>query len=450
MENSKINWTDHTWNPWIGCRHVSAECDHCYADTMVTNRMGRDFSVVQRTKTWKEPHKWNRKAPQLAAELSRRVRVFCASLTDFFIQDADEWRDEAWDVIRQCSEMDWLILTKRPQLIPRRLPADWGTGWPHVWLGTTCGVRSSYSRLDTLRSIPAEVRFISAEPLLESLADIDLTGFHWLIAGGESGSGFRPMKEEWAVELRDICAKSWVGFHFKQHSAFQPGHDAELCGRRYHEPPLVQIVQSAEKLQEQNRQGREHTQKGGQMKIVPLHLRQANELVAKWHRHHKPIKVAKFGIGAVDDNGELVGAAICMRPATQALDDGKTLEVCRLVTKDADDVRKSSVCSILYGACARVASEMGYEKIQTYILDEEPGTSLRGAGWKLEKTGCGGTPRATRRGKDVSDIWDATTLKTKQRWAKILDPKAVKARKPGWDEADIVQDERSIYLRLRY
>ena len=186
------------------------------------------------------------------------------------------------------------------------------------------------------------------------------------------------------------------------------------------------------------------------MRIVPLHLRQANELVAKWHRHHKPIKVAKFSIGAVDDNGELVGAAICMRPATQALDDGKTLEVCRLVTRDADDVRKSSVCSILYGACARVASEMGYEKIQTYILDEEPGTSLRGAGWKLEKTGCGGTPRATRRGKDVSDIWDATTLKTKQRWAKILDPKAVKARKPGWDEADIVQDERGIYLRLRY
>lgn len=125
MENSKINWTDHTWNPWIGCRHVSAECDHCYADTMVTNRMGRDFSIVTHTKTWKEPPKWNRKAPALEAELGRRVRVFCASLTDFFIQDADPWRDEAWDVIRQCTEMDWLILTKRPQLIPRRLPSDY-------------------------------------------------------------------------------------------------------------------------------------------------------------------------------------------------------------------------------------------------------------------------------------------------------------------------------------
>ncbi len=242
MENSNINWTDHTWNPWSGCRHVSAECDHCYADFFVTNRMGGDFGEVRRTKTtWKDPLKWNRKAAQLASEIDRRVRVFCASLTDFFIQDADEWRDEAWEVIRQCHNLDWLILTKRPQLIPRRLPLDWGDGWPHVWLGTTCGVRSSYSRLDALRSIPAKVRFISAEPLLESLADINLDGFHWLIAGGESGPGFRPMREEWAVELRDICARDNVGFHFKQHSAFRPGQGTELCGKVHHEPPLVQI-----------------------------------------------------------------------------------------------------------------------------------------------------------------------------------------------------------------
>ncbi len=251
MENSKITWTDHTWNPWIGCRHVSAECDHCYADTMVTNRMGRDFSVVQRTKTWKDPIKWNRNAQVLAAEMGRRVRVFCASLTDFFIQDADPWRDEAWDVIRRCTEMDWLILTKRPALIAPRLPEDWGQGWPHVWLGTTCGVRSSYPRLDALRKIPAAIRFISAEPLLESLADINLDGFHWLIAGGESGSGFRPMREDWALELRDICSRksaarpSGVGFHFKQHSAFRPGQGAELCGKMHHEPPLVQIDDSS-------------------------------------------------------------------------------------------------------------------------------------------------------------------------------------------------------------
>lgn len=242
MENSKINWTDHTWNPWVGCRSVSAECDHCYADTLVTNRMGRDFGIVTRTKTWKDPIKWNRKAPALEAELGRRVRVFNASLTDFFIQDADAWRDEAWDVIRECRDMDWLILTKRPQLIPSRLPKDWGEGWPHVWLGTTCGVRKSYPRLDALREIPAAVRFISAEPLLESMADINLNGFHWLIAGGESGSGFRPMQDSWALELRDACEQRGVGFHFKQHSAFKPGQGVELDGKLHREPPLVQIA----------------------------------------------------------------------------------------------------------------------------------------------------------------------------------------------------------------
>ncbi|HZU42962.1 MAG TPA: XF1762 family protein [Terriglobales bacterium] len=184
------------------------------------------------------------------------------------------------------------------------------------------------------------------------------------------------------------------------------------------------------------------------MKIVPLHLREANALVAKYHRHHKPIRVAKFSIGAINDAGELVGAAICMRPAVAALDDGKTIEVCRLATDDSEDTKKACVCSVLYMACARVAAAMGYAKIQTYILDEEPGTSLRGAGWKLEKTGCGGTPRGTRRGKDVSHIWDATTLKTKQRWAKILDGKTPKPQKPGWDAMEVVQDAKGIYLRL--
>lgn len=120
------------------------------------------------------------------------MRVFCASLTDFFIQDADPWRDEAWKVIRECPNLDFLILTKRPSLIPSRLPADWRNGYPNVWLGTTCGVRSSYPRIDDLCSVPAIVRFVSAEPLLESLSDIDLGGVHWLIAGGSRAPAVAP------------------------------------------------------------------------------------------------------------------------------------------------------------------------------------------------------------------------------------------------------------------
>jgi len=244
MENSKINWTDHTWNPWLGCRHVSTECDHCYADFLVSKRMGKDFTTAWKTKTWRDPIKWNAKAPELQQELGRRVRVFCASLTDFFLAEVDEWRPAAWDIIRQCANLDWLILTKRPALVEKRLPADWGSGYPNVWLGTTCGVRSSYPRVDVLRNIPAQLRFISAEPLLESLVDIDLTGVHWLIAGGESGSGFRPMKDEWAIELRDLCRKKNVGFHFKQHSAFRNGTNPLLDGTQYFQSPIVQITRS--------------------------------------------------------------------------------------------------------------------------------------------------------------------------------------------------------------
>ena len=132
MEYSSISWTDHTFNPWVGCRHVSPECDHCYADFLVSKRMGKDFTQPWRTKTWRDPFKWNAKAPEMENHLGRRVRVFCASLTDFFLKEADEWRGEAWELIRQNLNLDFLILTKRPSLIEKRLPADWGSGYPYL------------------------------------------------------------------------------------------------------------------------------------------------------------------------------------------------------------------------------------------------------------------------------------------------------------------------------
>jgi hypothetical protein len=148
--------------------------------------------------------------------------------------------------------------------------------------------------------------------------------------------------------------------------------------------------------------------------VVPLHLRQANELVDQLHRHHKPIRVAKFSIGCSKE-GKLVGAAICMRPACMALDDGLTLEVCRLVTNGTDNV-----CSLLYSACTRIAKTMGYRKIQTYILETEPGTSLRAAGWVLEKTGCGGTPQGKRTNRPNGHEITPITFMKKQRWGKLL------------------------------
>ena len=152
------------------------------------------------------------------------------------------------------------------------------------------------------------------------------------------------------------------------------------------------------------------------MKIVPLHLRQANEIVDRLHRHHKAIRVAKFSVG-LEHEGVLIGAVICMRPACRHLDDGKTLEVCRLVTDGTPNA-----CSMLYGSAARIAREMGYEKIQTYILDSEPGTSMKASGWVLEKSGCGGSPRGSRRGvkNPRPDLITEITYQTKSRWAKRL------------------------------
>jgi hypothetical protein len=152
----------------------------------------------------------------------------------------------------------------------------------------------------------------------------------------------------------------------------------------------------------------------GKLKVVPLHLRQANELVAQLHGHHKPIRVAKFSVGASKE-GKLVGAAICMRPACISLDDGLTLEVCRLVTDGTDNA-----CSLLYSACTRIAKEMGYQKIQTYILDTEPGTSLKATGWVLEKTGCGGKPQGNRTNRPNGHEVSAITFAKKQRWARLL------------------------------
>jgi hypothetical protein len=159
-------------------------------------------------------------------------------------------------------------------------------------------------------------------------------------------------------------------------------------------------------------------QQDSKLRVVPLDLKQANELVAKLHRHLKPIQVAKFSIGAVKGS-RLIGVAICMRPASRVLDDGKTIEVCRVATYDKEHENfVKGACSFLYGACAKVSREMGFEKIQTYILETEPGMSLRGAGWTLEKTKCGGTAQGKRTNRPNGHEVTPVTFMKKQRWAR--------------------------------
>ncbi|HEX2864753.1 MAG TPA: DUF5131 family protein, partial [Deinococcales bacterium] len=214
MKNSRIAWTDHTWNPWIGCTKVSEGCRNCYAAAQ-DRRWGFDSwgpgrpRRLTRDAYWRQPLVWDREAEATG----RRARVFCASLADVFDPEAPAGAlSRVWDLVRLTRNLDWLILTKRPERIREGLPPDWGEGWPNVWLGVTVEDRDAAARVPLLLEVPARVRFLSCEPLLEPL---DLWPYlspskgdkrvHWVIAGGETGHGARPMHPAWARFLRGQC-----------------------------------------------------------------------------------------------------------------------------------------------------------------------------------------------------------------------------------------------------
>jgi protein gp37 len=233
-ERTSISWTEHTWNPWEGCTRISPGCANCYMFTQLRRR-GRDPGTLRRTGTWHDPDRWN----AAAAESGVPALVFTCSLSDWFHKDADPWRPEAWQLIRRCQHLRFQILTKRPFRIAERLPPDWGDGYENIWLGVSIEDNEQVWRVDVLRKIPARVRFISAEPLLGPLRDLDLRGFHWLIVGGESGPGYRHMDRNWARQLRDQAKAAGVAFFFKQSAAFRPGQGDLLDGRQWHEfPPM--------------------------------------------------------------------------------------------------------------------------------------------------------------------------------------------------------------------
>ena len=205
------------------------------------NQYGMDPTEITRTKTWLNPRKWNKEAeangePQL---------VFTCSWSDFFIEEADEWRDDAWAVIKSTPWLQWQVLTKRIKRVEKHLPEDWGDGYPNVWLGTSIESNTYSWRADVLRNIPAKIRFISAEPLLGPLTDLNLKDIHWLIAGGESGPDFRPMDKAWAIDLRDKCKAAGTAFFFKQSANLRPGIDPLLDGVAYEEYPKFEAPAGA-------------------------------------------------------------------------------------------------------------------------------------------------------------------------------------------------------------
>jgi protein gp37 len=213
MQSTKIQWTDATWNPWHGCIKVSEGCKNCYMyrDKARWNQDPKDV-VKSRAQNFDSPLKW--KEPKL---------IFTCSWSDFFIEEADEWRDEAWKIIRETPNHTYQILTKRPERLHQCLPDDWNSGYENVWLGVSAENQQMYDRrVPILLGTPAKTRFISIEPLLDAIAlSKNIAGIDWVIIGGESGnlSGkfpYRTCKTSWINGIILDCKKSDVPVFVKQ------------------------------------------------------------------------------------------------------------------------------------------------------------------------------------------------------------------------------------------
>lgn len=278
-ENTKIEWCHHSWNPWWGCVKVSDGCTNCYAETF-SKRTGHNIWGPAKTTTrrlfgdkhWNGPIKWNQKAK----EADERHRVFCASMADVFEDHPDiaDARVRLLDLIVHTPHLDWLLLTKRPENVNRLIEQATGFSdagmWfhavgEHVWIGTSVeNQEMADKRIPELLQIPAAIRFLSCEPLLDEVSlgrwfgldegyvwreclceEIDpsdrpcivcegrrelgqASGIDWVIVGGESGPRARPMHPSWARLLRDQCQAAGVAYHFKQWGEWLEFGDASL------------------------------------------------------------------------------------------------------------------------------------------------------------------------------------------------------------------------------
>ena len=210
-QGSSIEWTEATWNPVTGCTKISPGCKHCYAERMAgrLQAMGqknyaRGFDLTLQPHMLELPLRW--RTPQ---------RVFVNSMSDLFHVDVPlEYIQQVFDVMARAHWHRFQVLTKRADRLRAVAPQ---LDWPrNVWMGVSVESSAYRSRIDDLRAVRARTRFLSLEPLLGPLADLDLAGIDWVIVGGESGPGARPMDPEWVADLRDQCLGAEVPFFFKQ------------------------------------------------------------------------------------------------------------------------------------------------------------------------------------------------------------------------------------------
>lgn len=232
---SFIEWTESTWNPLTGCTKISPGCKHCYAERMAKRlqAMGQPnyangFRLTMHAQTLELPLTW--KKPQY---------IFVNSMSDLFHKDVPvTFIQQVFDVMRRASWHTFQVLTKRSQ---RLLELDPVIQWPtNVWMGVSVENENYTFRIEHLRRSHAQVKFLSLEPLLGPLSDLDLNGINWVIVGGESGPGSRPLLEEWVLNIRDQCLRTKVPFFFKQWGGVRKKRNGrELQGRTWNEMPAV-------------------------------------------------------------------------------------------------------------------------------------------------------------------------------------------------------------------
>ncbi|MFZ4464265.1 MAG: DUF5131 family protein [Bacteroidales bacterium] len=237
MATTKIEWTENTWNPITGCTKISLGCKFCYAEVMTRRlkAMGQEkykngFALTLHPDTLNEPYTWKR--PKL---------VFVNSMSDMFHQNIPvEYIQKVFKVIKENPQHTFQVLTKRADLL-RYYDSEGWLEWPHnLWMGVTVENAELMHRIDCLRKTGARVKFLSCEPLLSPLPDMDLSNIDWVIVGGESGRTPRPMKEEWALDIKEQCAHAGVAFYFKQWGGTNKKKAGKILdGKVYNAMPII-------------------------------------------------------------------------------------------------------------------------------------------------------------------------------------------------------------------
>lgn len=233
-----IAWTNETWNPVTGCSRVSEGCRNCYAERLSLRygwskkpwtAQNATENVVVHPERLRKPCSWR-----------RPTRVFVNSMSDLFHPEVPAmFIAEVFEVMNRLPQHTFQILTKRPERA-----ADWPGPWtPNIWMGASVEDARALDRIEHLRRCRAAVRFLSAEPLLGPFGPLDLSGIHWVIVGGESGPGFRPMEPAWARAIRDLCVEEGVAFFYKQGAGPRPGMNPLLDGVTWEQYPGDQLEQ---------------------------------------------------------------------------------------------------------------------------------------------------------------------------------------------------------------